>query len=214
MPPLAPLPRGRVSVELGSADLLGHLAEQLGRPRSATLDPGPIEQAEIALGTAIPYDVLAVLAIEQRSLRAIFETTIEAREFYDATQRGLARDLGFDKVVLFAILPGDPAEPRYAGFDKTARPRPRVGHRMGTAQARHRPHTVVAGQLPRSSRQIVPASAPPFALAFDAPPEVVQYATHPKFGRGRVLARADSKVTVEFSDGKRTLAERFVVFEP
>jgi len=41
----------------------------------------------------------------------------------------------------------------------------------------------------------------------------VQYATHAKFGRGRVATRADGKAMVGFADGTRTLADRFLVFD-
>ena len=214
MAKLSPLPRGQVPLDPASALLLGGLAVQLGRPVSATIAPGPIEEAEAAYHTAIPYDVLAVLAIEQRSLQALFELTSEARTFYDATERGLAHDLGLDKVVLFARLPTDPAEPRYAGFDKTTRrERASVVDWVLRKPGVGREAWSLAAYLEvRWHHDIVP-EAEPFTLAIEAPPELVQYATHAKFGRGRVVARADGKAIVEFADGKRTLAERFLVFE-
>jgi hypothetical protein len=44
-----------------------------------------------------------------------------------------------------------------------------------------------------------------------AKPEVVEeYVTHATFGRGRVVSRAEGKVTVEFADATRTLAQAFV----
>ncbi len=213
MAKLSPLPRGQVSLDPASALLLGRLAVQLGRPVSATIAPGPIEDAEAAWHTAIPYDVLAVLAIEQRSLQALFELTSEARTFYDATERGLAHDLGLDKVVLFARLLTDPVEPRYAGFDKTTRrDRASVVDWVLRKPGVGREAWSLAAYLEVRWHLVVP-EAQAFTLAIEAPPELVQYATHAKFGRGRVVARADGKAIVKFADGKRTLAESFLVFE-
>lgn len=210
---IPPLPRGEVPLGPASAALLGRFAVELGRPLAATLAPGPIEETEAALHTAIPYDVLAVLAIEQESLHALFQVTGEAREFYDATERGLARQLGLDKVVLFASLPADPAEPQYAGFDKTAsRERASVVKWVLRKPGVGRAAWSLAGYL-EEHWQLVAGEAPAFTLAIAAPSEVERYATHAKFGRGRVVARADGKAVVEFADGARTLAERFLAFD-
>ena len=208
-----PLPRGHVPLDSASAVLLGRLAAQLGRPGSATIAPAPIEEAEAIFHTAIPYDVLAVLAIEQRPLRDLFELTGEARAYYDATEDGLARYLRLDQVVLFASLPADPSEPRYAGFDKaTRRDRASVVDWILRKPGVGRHPWSLAAYLEKRW-QLAGAEAEPFALAIEAPPEVVHYATHATFGRGRVVSRADGKAIVEFADGTRTLAERFLVFE-
>jgi hypothetical protein len=208
-----PLPRGQVPLDPEAAALLCRLAGQLGRPTSATLAGGPIEEVEAASHTAIPYEVLAVLAIEERSLHELVAITDEARAFYEATEPRLVRELGLDKVVLFARLAADPAEPRYAGFDKTTRRdhvsfvewvlrKPGIGRRSWS----------LAGYL-EARGSIAAGGTPAFTLAIEEPPKTVQYATHAKFGRGPVVSRADGKVVVEFADGRRTLAERFVVFE-
>jgi hypothetical protein len=213
-PAPAPLPRGPAPLDPASASLLGGLAAQLGRPATATLAPAAIEEAEAIFHTAIPYDVLAVLAIEQRSLHDLFAITGEAREYYDTTERGLAEYLELDHVVLFARLPGDPSEPRYAGFDKTtSRDRASIVDWVLRKPSVGRNPWTLAGYL-EERWQLVRGDAPGFALLIEAPPEVVEYATHAKFGRGRVVSRGDGKAVVEFADGKRMLAERFLAFEP
>jgi hypothetical protein len=211
--PRPPLPHGPVPLEPEAAELLGRLAKQLGRADATTIVPGgPIAEAEEALQTAIPYHVLAVLAVEQRSLRDLFEITSEARTFYDTTESGIARRLGLHTVVLFARLPGEPAEPSYAGFDKATRRdgasivrwvlrKPEVGRHAWS----------LAGYV--ATRGELPGEAERFALAIEAPRELVQYATHAKFGRGRVVSRSDGKAVVEFADGRRMVAEQFLAFE-
>ncbi|MFY0535922.1 hypothetical protein [Nannocystis pusilla] len=174
-----------------------------------TIDPSLVEEAEVALHTAIPFDVLAILAVEARYPAGLVAWTEEIRDYYKTS----APTVQFAHVA-FAQLVGTyddwTAEPCFAAF---ARTHDRARTRLVRWDLRKpgpdgQPYSL-AQYLAERHEQDLPTSAPPLTLSIEPPPVVERYATHPKFGRGRVLLRSEGKTRLEFADGIRTLADSF-----
>lgn len=210
---LTALPRGPVDLAPEVATQLGRLAAKLGRPAAVTVDPALVEAAEAELRTAIPFEVLAVLGVENRTLAGLAYWTAEIDAFYAADEAPIR----FPHVA-FAQIVGTPedwtAEPCFAAFARTAE---RATARLVRWDVRKpdrdgTPYSLAQYLVER--HELLPrGKAAPLELTIAAPPVVERWATHTKFGRGRVLARGEGKTKIEFADGVRTLADNFLTFE-
>jgi hypothetical protein len=209
------VPRGPIRLDSDSAGHLARLARALGRPPSLAIDPAAIEDVEAELRTVIPYGVIALLAVEQRLPAALVELTESIRTFHEAQEQPLGA-LGFDHVA-FALLSdtgewGD--EPCFGLFRRTS------DRTAPAGMARWDLRKPVRGGQPFGLAEYLderwhlgtdaPAS-PPITVTIEPPAPQHVFVVHATFGRGRLRARGEGKVTVEFDDGTtRTLAERFV----
>jgi hypothetical protein len=204
-----------------SAALLGRLAAQRNRADVVTLVREPIADLEATLGSVIPFDVIALLAVEERPLSGLLDLTARLSDYYDvesrALGRALARELGW-KHVAFAMLVGTPddwtEEPRFAAF---ARGIDRATATLVEWVARKPSpgaHPYSLARYLEEKWHVTDAPAPPLQLVLASAQPVGGYAVHPKYGRGRVLARGDGKTTLEFADGStRRLADPFLTWE-
>ena len=202
-----------------AAPWLARLARARQAPSAIAIDETIVAELETVIGSVIPHDILALIAIERRSLGALVEYTEEIRAYYNAIDRSLIADLKFAHVA-FAItndVDGDrgDAEPRYATFAITTQ-RDRVDLIEWTLRK------PTAGSTPYSFERYMldvhhlDASAEPGELpviTVATPVVIEEYVSHAKFGRGRVVKRGEGKVTVEFADATRTLAQAFVKLE-
>lgn len=210
---LPALPRGPVALAPDVAAQLGQLAAKRGRPAAVTVDPALVGAAESALRTAIPFVVLAVLAVEDRYPAGLVDWTATIDAFYAAG----AGEMRFPHVA-FAQLVGTlddwTAEPCFAAFARTT---DRAQARLVRWDVRKpgpdgAPYSL-AQYLAEHHDLRRPGSAPPLGLAIEAALVVERFATHAKFGRGRVLVRGEGKTKIAFADGVRTLADAFLTFE-
>jgi hypothetical protein len=217
---LPELPLGPTPLAAPSAALLGRFAAQRNRPPVLTLTRESIVDMETALGTAIPLDVVALLALEGRPLSDLGDFTAGVSEYYAAQSlelgRTVARELGWNHVA-FAMLVGTPdnwtEEPRFAAFAR--------GDRTDTSIVEWVVRKPSPGAHPYSLAryladkwQLTDVPASPLELVLTSAQPAAVYATHVKYGRGRVLARGEGKATVAFDDGNtRKLAENFLTFE-
>jgi len=212
------VPLGRAALAPESAALLGRFAAQRGRSHVVTVAPEPVADLEAALGSAIPFDVIALLALEERALVALRDLTEEIATYYRVESqelgRPLARELAW-KHVAFASLDAAPEEPRFAAFPRGAdRTTPTLVEWILRKPSPGAHPYSLARYLEERWRLSAAPSAPPIELVLESPKAAIVHATHAKFGRGRVLSRADGKATVEFADGTtRRLADQFLRFE-
>ncbi|WAS95655.1 hypothetical protein [Nannocystis punicea] len=213
MAKLTNLPRGPVALAPDVEAQLGRLAAQLGRPAAVTVDPALVEEVEAELRTAIPFEILAVLAVENRYPIWLAAWTRDIDDYYVTSGGGMR----FPHVA-FAQLVGTAgdwtAEPVFAAFKRTDdRSEARlVRWDLRKPGPNGEPYSL-AQYLAERHEPLRPGPAAPLKLAIEPPPVVERWATHAKFGRGRVLVRAEGKTKIEFADGVRTLADNFLKFE-
>lgn len=212
------LPRGAVDLTPDTRALLGRLAKRLGRPLSAAIEPELVLAAEEELGARIPLEVLALLAAEGRLPGDLFALTDGIRAFYAAQDHDLG-ELAFDHVAVALLSDLDfaggwGAEPVFAIVrrqdDRAAPPR-YARYELRNPTPNGTPYSLAEYLAERHHMVLGAVAGEAFDFALAKAAVNAEVVTHAKFGRGKVTARGEGKVTVAFDDGTtRTLAERFV----
>jgi len=199
-----------LSISPSARPWLSLLAKHRVAPPSITVDMRALADAEDALRSVIPDDVVALLAIEGRSFVALVDLTQFIRAFYAS---GSQVNRPIFAHVAFAVTNDSADEPVYAAFAKTkqrdhaelvewtlVKPGPGAAPYSFERYVRDVHH--IEGAPP------LDAALPEITVAM--PSRAEELVVHAKFGTGRVTSRHDGKVTVAFADATRTLAEAFV----
>lgn len=203
---------------------LARLWEAKGRPALVPIVDSELAEAEKAVGSVIPDQVLGLLVAMQRTPYAVVDATESLRAYRDAIEdtgrAGHTLPIAFDTW-------GD--YPSYsAGFEPTRDPReaalviwdwkkwaplpPRGGHETI--------ESFLEMRYGEGSKDDIDFSVPPSQRALAAfAPEIIEkpvpqqrFVRHSKFGVGRVLRELPDRLEIDFGEhGTRTVLPTFVI---